>query len=258
MDKTKISVITVKAIGSSNSNFFSFAFKPATPTITASSLSGATYDQGDTPSNLSVTASPVVAGATLTYQWFSNTTAVARGGSAVDGATNATFAPPTDADAVGTNYYYCVVSEAGCNSDTTSISGAIVVNAGGCTDVAAPTALTCSAQTKNTLTFTWTKAAHASGYVAKLWTNSSCTGEATKTQVLADVNSVTFNSLSAGTTYYCKVQSKGDGETYCESGGTTSEQSGTTKTVHSITFNANGGSGSLTTISDIEYGSCRN
>lgn len=255
LDPTTPQYIRIHGSSAEGGTIWGFSLRPSKPTITASSLSGATYYQGDASTNLSVTASPVVAGATLTYQWYSNTSASTSGGTIVDGATSATFAPPTDADAVGTTYYYCVVSEAGCNSATSSASGAIEVVAGGCTDVAAPTELTCSAQTKNTLTFTWTKAAHASGYVAKLWTNSSCTGEATKTQVLADLNSVTFNSLSAGTTYYCKVQSKGDGEIYCESGGTTSAQSATTKTVHSISFNVNGGSGSLTTISDIEYGS---
>lgn len=74
-----------------------------------------------------------------------------------------------------------------------------------CTDVDAPTSLTCSAQTPTTLTYTWTKASNASGYTASLWDNSSCTGDAVSTQNLGDVATVTFTSLSASTTYYCKV-----------------------------------------------------
>ena len=114
-----------------------------------------------------------------------------------------------------------------------------------CTPVAAPTGLNCSGNTSSTLTFGWTKADHASGYTAKLWTNSECSGAASKTQELGDVNSVTFNSLSASTTYYCKVQSKGDGSTYCAEGGITAAQSGTTSaasTLYTVTFNSNDGS----------------
>ena len=88
-------IIKVGCIGSNGANFWGFSLRPAAPSITASSLSGATYYQGDASTNLSVTASPVVTGATLTYQWYSNTTASNSGGTEVDGATSATFAPPT-------------------------------------------------------------------------------------------------------------------------------------------------------------------
>ncbi len=96
-----------------------------------------------------------------------------------------------------------------------------------CTSVAAPTSLSCSAQTSSSLTFTWTKAANASGYTATLYSDAGCTSSVSS-QDLGDVNTVTFNTLTANTTYYCKVQSNGDGSTYCAAGGTTSAQSGTT------------------------------
>ena len=94
-------------------------------------------------------------------------------------------------------------------------------------DVAAPTSLTCSAQTSTSLTYTWTKAEHASGYTATLYSDSECTSSVA-TQNLGDVATVTFNTLSASTTYYCKVQSKGDGTSYKVNGGTTTAVSGTT------------------------------
>ena len=97
-----------------------------------------------------------------------------------------------------------------------------------CIDVTAPTALTCSAHTSSSLTFTWTKAANASGYTASLYNNSGCTGDPAASQDLGDVATVTFSTLSAETTYYCMVQSHGDGSTYCADGGTTAEQSGIT------------------------------
>ena len=97
-----------------------------------------------------------------------------------------------------------------------------------CTDVAAPTSLTCSEETKSSLTYTWTKAANASGYTATLYSDSECESQVAQ-QELGDVATVTFATLSGSTTYYCKVQSNGDGETYCAEGGETTAVSGTTK-----------------------------
>ena len=45
---------------------------------------------------------------TLSYQWYSNTTASNQGGSEMSGATSATFVVPTDV--AGTHYYYAVVT----------------------------------------------------------------------------------------------------------------------------------------------------
>ena len=105
--------------------------------------------------------------------------------------------------------------------------GNACASAPSCTAVAAPTSLTCSAQTSSSLTFTWTKASNASTYTAKLYSDSGCESQVAS-QDLGDVATVTFSTLSASTTYYCKVQSHGDGSTYCAAGGTTSAQSGTT------------------------------
>ncbi len=96
-----------------------------------------------------------------------------------------------------------------------------------CTSVAAPTDLTCSGHTSGSLTFTWTKASNASTYTAKLYSDAGCTSQVAS-QDLGNVATVTFSTLSASTTYYCKVQSHGDGSTYCADGGKTAAQSGTT------------------------------
>ena len=61
--------------------------------------------------SLSVTAR-VTAGATLSYQWYSNTENSNVDGTVIDGATNANFIIPTTLTA-GTYYYYCIVSDAG-------------------------------------------------------------------------------------------------------------------------------------------------
>ena len=92
------------------------------PTITAQP-SGATYTVGDTPSALSVTAS----GTSLTYQWYSNTTATNSGGTSISGATSASYTP--SASAAGTFYYYCVVSSGSCSTASNAVT--ITVNAAG-------------------------------------------------------------------------------------------------------------------------------
>lgn len=104
----------------------------------------------------------------------------------------------------------------------------VIVNiAATCTNVAAPTGLSCTAHTKNSLTFSWTAADNASKYTATLYSDAECTDQVTQTTNIA-TTSVTFSTLSGSTTYYCKVQSNGDGSTYCSEGGVTDAASGTT------------------------------
>ncbi|MBR4704269.1 MAG: InlB B-repeat-containing protein [Paludibacteraceae bacterium] len=89
----------------------------------------ATYNRGDAATALSVTAS-VSDGGTLSYQWYSNTTATNTGGTLISGATSADYTPSTAV--AGTLYYYCVVTNtlAGHSpvSATSNVSGAIIVN----------------------------------------------------------------------------------------------------------------------------------
>ena len=64
-------------------------------------------------------------GLNLLYQWYSNSTSSTSGGTLIDGANSNTFIPPTLA--VGTSYYYVVVSGSKGPDVTSSISGAIIV-----------------------------------------------------------------------------------------------------------------------------------
>lgn len=105
--------------------------------------------------------------------------------------------------------------------------GLYIEAASSCTSVAAPTDLTCSANGKTTLTFSWTAAENASAYTATLYSDSGCSSQVAQTTGITGT-SVTFSELSGSTTYYCKVQSNGDGETYCAEGNVTDAVSGTT------------------------------
>jgi len=75
-----------------------------TPNITTHPQ-GATYPQNATATPLSATYS-IADGGTVTYQWFRNTTGSNSGGTAISGATNRHYTPPTTT--VGTMHYYVV------------------------------------------------------------------------------------------------------------------------------------------------------
>jgi hypothetical protein len=106
---------------------------PVTPeiTITTHPVPNTTVTQGSISGSLSVVAS-VTPSATLSYQWYSNTTNSNTGGTAISGATSANFAIPTNLTA-GTYYYFCEVRATGAASVRSNVATMRVVeDSGGC------------------------------------------------------------------------------------------------------------------------------
>ena len=89
------------------------------PEITADPLAAQSLCQGGTAETLEITASGGVGA--YSYQWYVNTVNNNTTGTAIPGADEAEYLPPTDA--VGTLYYYAIVSTPGlaCN-DTSAIA----------------------------------------------------------------------------------------------------------------------------------------
>jgi formylglycine-generating enzyme required for sulfatase activity/ribosomal protein L27 len=82
---------------------------PADPVISAQLLETATYDLNATNvEELTVTAEEPSDGGVLSYQWYRNTANSTEGGTAIEGATEASFTPPTNTK--GTVYYYVIVT----------------------------------------------------------------------------------------------------------------------------------------------------
>ena len=204
---------------------------PVSPTITATPASAA-YTEGD---NISLTASATGTDGSTTYTWYKGTTwDAASATSSIGSAATFTKNSCVEGDA-GT--YWCNISNGtGCE---VQVSKTITVAASSCTEVVAPTGLAenTAVRTTDKITFTWTAAANASSYDVKLWDNSACTGDPIASDNVT-TTSKQFTGLTDGTTYYCKVQSKGDGETYCTDGGTTDAVSGTTATIPSYNVSA--------------------
>jgi len=63
---------------------------------------------------------------TASYQWYSNTTNSDVGGTPIAGATLNTYTPPSTV--VGTQFYYCTITQTGTNCGVTSNPAAVVVN----------------------------------------------------------------------------------------------------------------------------------
>ena len=95
----------------------------ASPTVTVSPASANTY-VGGSAVTLSATVSEPVDGFTYSYQWYSNTSNSNAGGTAISNATSATYSSP-NITAVGTTYYYCVVTVKNA-SDIASATTAVV------------------------------------------------------------------------------------------------------------------------------------
>jgi uncharacterized repeat protein (TIGR02543 family) len=93
--------------------------KAALPVISLHPLGG-TYLHNDQARALTIQAN-ASDGGTLSYQWYKNTVNNNSGGTAIPGAVNASYTPPTNT--AGTVYYYVVVSNSGATavSDTAAI-----------------------------------------------------------------------------------------------------------------------------------------
>ena len=97
-------------------------------TITTHPAPSTTLTAGSISGNLSVEANATPS-ATLSYQWFRNTVNNNTGGSAVNGATSATFTLPSTLTAAGSPYYYyCVVSAPNATSVRSNVA-TVTVNA---------------------------------------------------------------------------------------------------------------------------------
>ncbi|MCX6209883.1 MAG: hypothetical protein NTZ59_10435, partial [Bacteroidetes bacterium] len=128
---------TVDEFGSGNSTSQTATTTCSNPSITVNpSTTNYTLCQNVSATSLSVTAT----GAS-SYQWYSNASATNSGGSAISGATSATYTPSTTS--IGTLYYYCIALSGACSSSASAVSGSYaVVAAPSPTFTTAPSATT--------------------------------------------------------------------------------------------------------------------
>lgn len=245
-------IIKVTATGTSNCvlNGFSLRLPSCTaPTITAQPVS-ATYSVGAAPTPLQVAAT---GDGTLTYQWQSSTDNTTFAD--ITGETSTTYTPPTDK--AGTTYYRCIVSSGSCS--TTSDPATITIAADN-TVYLRPTDL-------------WN--ADNARFAVYYW-DASNTGWADMTRV-SECEEVYMAQIPANYTniIFCRMQpstdnnwsnkwnqtvnlSVEDGNVYTITGGSNDNYTGSwtayTPATFSVSFDANGGDGTITSITDIACG----
>ena len=176
------------------------------PTIDVQPITTQTVCQNTTPQILEVQVSGGLGA--FSYQWFSNTTNNNTGGTAISGATNATFTPQTDT--VGTLYYYCVISQAASASCTvTSNTSEVIVNAAATIDTQPASQELCLGETVNDLTITYSNGVGTPNFQ---WFSNTINDTSSGTMISGATNNVyTPDVTSVGTTYYYYTITFGSG-----------------------------------------------
>jgi len=119
----RIRVVSTTPVVTGTDNGTNLTVSPGT-TISSQSTSAQTQCINGSFTAISVTATGT---GTLTYQWYSNTTASTTGGTSLgsaNGAQTSSYTP--QATSAGTLYYYCVVTGT-CGTVTSTVSGAFLV-----------------------------------------------------------------------------------------------------------------------------------
>jgi gliding motility-associated-like protein len=168
----------------------------ADPTISSQPTASQTLCQSATPLNLDVTATG--GNGTFSYQWYSNSTNSNTGGTSIPGATSTSYTPLTNA--VGTIYYYCVVSQnstSGC-SVTSATAAIIVISSPTITQPASSTV--CQGGSPTVLSIT---VSGASGTPTYQWYSNIANNTTTGTAISSETNATyTPSAATVGTTYY--------------------------------------------------------
>ncbi|MFB9325551.1 S-layer homology domain-containing protein, partial [Paenibacillus aurantiacus] len=170
-----------------------------------------TVNEGS-PATLTVAAS---GGVTLSYQWYSNTTNSASGGTLITGATSATYAAPTGT--AGTTYYYVVVT----NTDTgatgqqtaTTTSNVAKVQVNALTNASAPSITTQPSDKTVNVGGNANLTVAASGGVALSYQwYSNTTNSTSGGTLITGATSATYAAPTdtAGTTYYYVIVTNTD------------------------------------------------
>lgn len=176
------------------------------PTITTHPLSTQNLCVGSTiPSALSIVSSGGIG--TATYQWYSNTANATSGGTAISGATNATYTPPVFTVAA-TYYFYAIVTLTGngCGSVTSNIAEIVVFSDPIITAQPLVTQTLCQGATATNLEVT---ASGGNGSFTYQW-YSNANNNTTSGTLISGATNATYNppTTSVGTVYYYCIVSQ--------------------------------------------------
>ena len=173
----------------------------ADPIVSIQPIVTQTICQGAAPTDLKVIATGGLGA--YSYQWYSNASNNTTSGSLIAGATGATYRPSTSS--VGTNFYYCMITQTdGLGCDTKSETAEVKVNPAPIFNTQPISSAVCQGGTPTTLSVTYI---NGSGIPTYKWYSNSVDNTATGT-VISGANLATYDPPSSvidTTFYYCII-----------------------------------------------------
>ncbi|WP_278035976.1 PKD domain-containing protein [Flavobacterium nitratireducens] len=166
------------------------------PTITTQPMASQVLCQGETATALNVAGSG--GNGAFSYQWYQNNVNNTTSGTAIGGATSATYMPLTTT--AGTLYYYCVLTQTGAGCSVKSAVASVQVSVSPTISVQPTPSTVCLGGTPTTLSFTISNGVGIPTYQWYSNTSNSNTGGT----LLTGSNSSTYapSAAATGTTYY--------------------------------------------------------
>jgi gliding motility-associated-like protein len=172
----------------------------ADPALTTQPLTTQTVCQNSPSTILTVVASGGIG--VYSYQWYTNPNGTIPSGTAIAGATSASYTPPTNV--VGTTYYYCIVSQTGLGCTVTSTIATVIVNASPTIQNQPVSSTVCLGGIPATLSLTYTNGVGTPTY--QWYSNTS--NDNTGGNLLTGATNATFTPPAGvvGTIYYyCSI-----------------------------------------------------
>ncbi|TRW98556.1 PKD domain-containing protein [Flavobacterium gawalongense] len=170
------------------------------PTVSSQPLPTQTLCQGAIPQSLQVTATG--GNGSFSYQWYQNMANNTTSGTAISGAVSDVYSPPTLA--VGTLYYYCLITQSTLGCDVKSTIAAVIVNAAPTITNQPVSSTVCLGGTPTLLSVTYTNGVGTPTYQ---WYSNTTNLNSGGLPISGAINS-TFspaNSTVGTTFYYCII-----------------------------------------------------
>ena len=166
------------------------------PIVDNQPVTSQTICQNTTPTTLTVSATGGIG--TFNYQWYRNATNSILGGTAISGATNSNYTPPTAT--VGTIYYYCVITQTGLGCGVTSNTSEVKVTPGPTITVQPKSSTVCVNGIATTLDLTYI---NGTGSVSYEWFSNTINSTSSGSPISVSTSATyTPPTTAVGTTYY--------------------------------------------------------
>ena len=179
------------------------------PTVTTQPLNTQTVCINGTTTPLTFVYSNGTGAAT--YQWYSNNANSTTGGTAIVGATNASFSAPSAI--AGTTYYYCIatVSGSGCGTVTTSTAAVNVVALPSITAQPTVTQNICEGGTANPIAVSYSSGTGTASYQWFSNTTNATTGGTAIAGATTNQYAIPTQTIAGSYYYYAEVTLSGSG-----------------------------------------------